>query len=103
MNVEEFTKTYCAKCGTQRCEGIESEWGEGCQYRWNLDGMDPATEIKRLNDKIWELANKLVKYESGRPKGKWNYDGTCSICGAQVLANYTSFCPKCGSDMREDY
>lgn len=101
MNIEEFTKTYCARCGTQRCEGITSEWGEGCQYRWNLDGMDPASEIKRLNDKIWELANRLVKYESG-VKGKWNYDGTCSICGSQVLANYTNFCPKCGSDMRED-
>ena len=70
MNVEEFTKTYCAKCGTQRCEGIESEWGEGCQYRWNLDGMDPATEIKRLNDKIWELTSWLnMNQEEQRASG----------------------------------
>ena len=32
MNKEEFEETYCKKCGSQRCEGIDTEWGEGCQF-----------------------------------------------------------------------
>lgn len=61
MNKEKFIKTYCKNCGTQRCMGIETEWFEGCKYKWNLDGQDPASEIERLNKKIMELAEKLIK------------------------------------------
>ena len=27
-----FRETYCFGCGTQRCMGPETEWGEGCFY-----------------------------------------------------------------------
>ena len=27
-----FRETYCFGCGSQRCEGPETEWGEGCFY-----------------------------------------------------------------------
>lgn len=30
---------------------------------------------------------------------KWNYDGTCDNCKAQVLSNHTKFCPACGAKM----
>ena len=60
MNEKQFIETYCHKCGTQRCEGIGTEWFEGCPKRWNLDGQDPATEIQRLNDKIYELGTKIL-------------------------------------------
>jgi hypothetical protein len=60
MTEKQFIETYCNKCGTQRCEGIGTEWFEGCQHRWDLDGMNPSVEIKRLNDKVLELATKLV-------------------------------------------
>ena len=30
---------------------------------------------------------------------KWNYDGTCDNCKAQVLSNHTNFCPACGAKM----
>ena len=33
---------------------------------------------------------------------KWNYDGTCDSCRAQVLSNYTNFCPACGAKMDGD-
>lgn len=61
MNKDEFIKTYCHNCGSQRCEGIDSEWFEGCRLKWNLDGMDAAAEIKRLEDKISDLTTKLVR------------------------------------------
>lgn len=97
MNIEEFTKTYCAKCDTQRCEGIESEGGERCQYRWNLDSVDPALELKRLKDKIWELSNRPVKYESGI-RGKWNHDGTCS----NKISSLDTYCEKCHTKLIQD-
>ena len=114
MNKEQFYKTYCEGCGTQRCEGIDTEWGEGCQYRWNLDGIDAAAEIKRLNDKIMELGGKLAKTKPvvraewiGR-HGLGGYDDyKCSACGMyeegtrnpNLLGNYCSYC---GALMKDD-
>ena len=61
MNKEQFIETYCHNCGTQRCEGIGTEWFEGCPKRWNLnDYGDVAAEIERLNKKIMELGYKLM-------------------------------------------
>ena len=61
MNKEEFVKTHCLNCGTQRCEGIDSEWFSGCKKKWDLDGMNPSEEIERLNAKILKLAFETVK------------------------------------------
>ena len=61
MNDEQFIKKYCHSCGTQRCEGIGTEWFKGCQYRWNHDSYDAAEEIKRLNKKLMDLATKMSK------------------------------------------
>lgn len=60
MTEKQFIETYCNKCGTQRCEGIGTEWFNGCQNRWNLDGTDPAKEIKRLNELILKLSSQIV-------------------------------------------
>ena len=60
MNEKQFVETYCHNCGSQRCEGIGTEWFEGCKYRWNLDGQDPASEIERLNKKFWDLVNSIA-------------------------------------------
>lgn len=30
---------------------------------------------------------------------KWNYDGTCDNCKAQILSNHANFCPACGAKM----
>ena len=74
MNKEQFVEKYCFGCGSQRCEGIDSEWGEGCQYRWNLDGMDPAAEIERLNKKIMELSTQIVRLTKDKENSKIIYN-----------------------------
>ena len=28
-----FISEYCNNCGSQRCEGVNSEWFEGCKYK----------------------------------------------------------------------
>ena len=61
MNDKQFIETYCRNCGTQRCEGIGTEWFEGCPYRWNHDSYDAATEIEQLNKKIMDMAKKMVE------------------------------------------
>lgn len=33
LSEAEFIKKYCNNCGSQRCEGIHSEWFEGCKYK----------------------------------------------------------------------
>lgn len=60
MNKEEFIKTYCLNCGTQRCEGVDSEGFEGCKKKWELDGMHASDEIERLNNKIMKLATQII-------------------------------------------
>ena len=37
LTEEEFYKKYCQTCGSQRCEGISTEWFDGCRYRYELD------------------------------------------------------------------
>lgn len=35
-NEEEFVEHFCHNCGSQRCEGIGTEWFEGCQHKDHL-------------------------------------------------------------------
>ena len=111
MDKKQFYETYCLHCGTQRCEGIDSEWGEGCHYRWNLDDVDAAAEIEKLNTKIMELGYKLMN-STPTVHGKWydedSFDAhgspiyRCSVCNKTVADNYISchkFCLHCGAKM----
>ncbi len=34
---EEYIEKYCHNCGSQRCEGINTEWFNGCQHRYELE------------------------------------------------------------------
>lgn len=110
MNEKQFIKTYCHKCGTQRCEGPGTEWFEGCPKRWNLDGYgDAAAEIERLNIKIIELGHKLVdatKIKLGMWKiidrTEYGAEAECSECGYKMifgLSHIGRFCPCCGANM----
>ena len=38
---DEFEQIYCLKCGSQRCEGIDTEWFKGCQYNDKLKKAEP--------------------------------------------------------------
>lgn len=33
---KEFVQHYCHNCGSQRCEGVGTEWFEGCQHKEHL-------------------------------------------------------------------
>lgn len=37
ISKEEFYKKYCLMCGSQRCEGIGTEWFYGCKHRTELE------------------------------------------------------------------
>lgn len=37
LSTQAFKEKYCINCGSQRCEGIESEWFDGCQHRYELE------------------------------------------------------------------
>jgi CYTH domain-containing protein/predicted ATPase len=36
LNEQEFIDKYCRNCGSQRCEGIGTEWFDGCHYKNQL-------------------------------------------------------------------
>ena len=40
LSEKEFVEKHCKSCGTQRCEGIGTEWFEGCHYRNELIGYE---------------------------------------------------------------
>ena len=40
LTKEEFIETYCHNCGSQKCEGIGTEWFDGCQHRHELKGYE---------------------------------------------------------------
>ena len=33
LSKEQFVHQYCHNCGSQRCEGIGTEWFDGCHYK----------------------------------------------------------------------
>lgn len=37
LSEKEFVKKYCHNCGSQRCEGIGTDWFDGCQHRHELE------------------------------------------------------------------
>lgn len=37
MNNAQFIEKYCHNCGSQRCEGISTDWFEGCPHRNELE------------------------------------------------------------------
>ena len=36
LSKENFMMIYCNSCGSQRCEGIDSDWFNGCKYKNKL-------------------------------------------------------------------
>lgn len=36
MTKAEYIEKYCRHCGSQRCEGIGTDWFEGCQHKDEL-------------------------------------------------------------------
>ena len=36
LTEEEFAQKYCRLCGSQRCEGIGTEWFDGCEFKDKL-------------------------------------------------------------------
>ena len=111
MNDKDFEQTYCSNCGTQRCEGIYSEWFEGCKYRWNHDTYDAASEIERLNKKIMDLARKLVERDTTVKIKTWTpippFEGygeliklyECPYCLMWVKGK-PNVCPNCGKEVK---
>ena len=109
MNDKQFVETYCHKCGTQRCEGIGSEWFEGCKQRWNHDNYDAAAKVERLNIKIMDMAKKMVRTT---PQAEWmpitkrnkkygvmvTVGFTCSNCQNKQEVS-TNYCSHCGAEM----
>lgn len=37
ISEKEFIDKYCHGCGSQRCEGIGTEWFDGCRHRFKLE------------------------------------------------------------------
>ena len=36
LTKDEFEQKYCINCGSQRCEGIGTDWFYGCQHKDKL-------------------------------------------------------------------
>lgn len=66
MTKEEFIEKHCKMCGTQRCEGIGTEWFDGCGYRNELDGYEDPESVKHKLDleEILRVYNEYLKNNS---------------------------------------
>ena len=51
MSAEEFMQAYCIWCGSQRCEGIGTDWFDGCSYKSELTAGDYCDEPDSLEVK----------------------------------------------------
>ena len=44
LSDKEFTDRFCSKCGSQRCEGIGTEWFDGCAHAFHLESYYTSRE-----------------------------------------------------------
>lgn len=44
LTEQEFIEQYCHNCGSQRCEGIGTEWFEGCRHKSELKEKETKNE-----------------------------------------------------------
>ena len=71
MNDEKFIETYCHNCGSQRCEGIGTEWFDGNKASFKdaikyVDGLFYSKGYETCN----ELRRKLaIKGKNNDNKG----------------------------------
>ena len=56
LTVEEFVEKHCHGCGSQRCEGIGTEWFEGCQLRFELNHYSDE-----INPLLCQLINRACE------------------------------------------
>lgn len=64
MTKEEFIEKHCKMCGTQRCEGIDTDWFDGCHYRNELDGYEDKNEHIGIEE-INRMYSEYLKNTSG--------------------------------------
>ena len=57
LTVEQYLEKYCKSCGTQRCEGIFSDWFEGCGYKDEIDMRDLS-----IHQRVLEHLKEAKKY-----------------------------------------
>ena len=72
---KEFTDKYCRECGSQRCEGVGTEWFDGCAHAFNLASYylsrEKSNDASRNADPI-HLINNIAKMCI--EKGGYNVD-----------------------------
>lgn len=65
---------------------------------------------KRYNEQMGRYIAKLINESKAKKTnavrhGRWNDDGSCSVCGHCdwdfMESKYFRYCPNCGADMRE--
>ena len=61
MKKDEFIKTYCDFCGTQRCEGIDTEWFTGCPHRNELEDSSEELKMENENNKMNKVKNPFAE------------------------------------------
>lgn len=114
MNREEFVEKHCKMCGTQRCEGIGTEWFDGCHYRNELDGYEEDIKHKLDLEEILRAYNEYLKATKDK---SGNYTTTAIGTGENIVDrdyldkvmkkysidyNYGWICPRCGKVLAPD-
>ena len=73
MNKEQFIRTHCRNCGSQRCEGIDSEWFDGCAKKWELEDLCYVTSAYKPVKIMYEGEQILVNIDDNTKIGFWEF------------------------------
>ena len=66
------------------------------------DSEEPMSEKDKLLLEVNKaVCNAIKEMPEERKTGRWNEDGTCSVCGAysSLNLNKVKYCPECGAKM----
>lgn len=81
LTKEEFIEQYCRSCGSQRCEGVDSEWFDACRK-----AKDTYDELCKLTGKEWGAVSKYLDIKT-TPVNAFKYDNDTVTQGRICITN----------------
>lgn len=61
MTPKVFIEKHCQNCGSQKCGGVDTEWLNDCQYRFDLDGYINGCDVMTIKRTLVSKINEFKK------------------------------------------
>lgn len=109
LTKEEFIERHCRSCGSQRCEGVDFEWFDGCKEKDGvmmhvskaefIGGKEADDAYKKLCELTGLEWDTVIMCEDAMPYCDMVFE--CSVCGNIDTDGKPKYCSECGAKISQ--